>query len=142
MQALAELLATPILRPFVDVAVDAAVVLLPSRVFVLRRVLPSVDALVLTTVVAKCMGPIDGWKASLAPVAAQNYNMVHFTPVQVGWWWMGSKKKAGGWGKWEAERWVPLTIVCRPTESVCLLFVCVLVLFDLASKTAPFAGGK
>ena len=112
----------------------------PSRLFVLRRVLPSVDALVLTTVVAKCMGPIDGWKASLAPVAAQNYNMVHFTPVQVGWWWMGSQKSGclgemvGGEVGASDDRLSP--------HGFRLFAVCVLVLFVLASKTAPFAGGK
>jgi glycogen debranching enzyme len=34
------------------------------------------------SVLSRCLGPLSRWEDVLKPVAAQGYNMVHFTPIQ------------------------------------------------------------
>jgi len=36
------------------------------------------------TVMPHCLGPLEGWMDQLRVTAESGYNMVHFTPVQVG----------------------------------------------------------
>ena len=34
------------------------------------------------TVLSRCLGPVDRWEQTLAPLANRGYNAIHFTPIQ------------------------------------------------------------
>lgn len=42
----------------------------------------SLDALAIQTVLSKPMGPVKNWEPKLKAIAAKNYNMIHFVPLQ------------------------------------------------------------
>jgi glycogen debranching enzyme len=58
-------------------------ILIEPSLAIKGHILPSLDAIILQTVVPKWMGPLNKWSKQFQVIGNLNFNMIHFVPMQV-----------------------------------------------------------